>query len=175
MLPVILGILIALLINNYKEKLDDERFISRIFDSLEKEMKSNEADINEVLPTHYALIKTIDLYMNDENISLSDIIVIGNGLKASTVKNTSWNSFLNSRLELIDFETISMLTEIEEFKAFLNSKLEKLMNFFLENSESTTTLRKKMLRFQLLNLINSEEDLLKLYGEYLNKEMKTNQ
>ena len=72
MLPVVLGILIALLINNWKEKLDDKRFINRVFDSLEKEMKSNEADIFEVLPTNYAIIDTIDRYMSDEKISLSE-------------------------------------------------------------------------------------------------------
>ena len=173
MIPVVLGILIALLINNWKEKADDERFISRIFDSIEKEMKSNEASFNKELPMHYALIDTIDRYMVDEKISLTDIIIKGKGLQAPTVKNASWNSFLNTKLELIDFNTISILSEIEESKHFLNLKFSNLMDFILDNSESTDTVRKRMLRIQILNLVNSEEGLLKLYEEYLTKERKT--
>ena len=167
MIPVILGILIALLINDWKENLDDERFVSRIFDSIEKEMKSNEADINEVLPMHYALQDTIDRYRSDERISLSDIIIKGNGLQAPTVKNTSWNSFLNSKLELIDYNTISILTEIEESKHLMKSKLDKLMDFLLENSESTDAVKKQMLMFQLMNVVSTEKALLELYEEYL--------
>ncbi len=173
MLPVVLGILIALLINNWKEKLDDKRFINRVFDSLEKEMKSNEVDITEVLPTHYALLDTIDRYKSDERISLSDIIIKGNGLQAPTVKNTSWNSFLNSKLELIDYNTISILTEIEESKHLLKSKLDNLMNFLLEKSESTDAVIKQMLMFQLMNVVSSEKELLELYEKYLEKGKKT--
>ena len=72
MIPVVLGILIALLINNWKEKLDDKRFVNRIFDSIEKEMKSNEIDFNNALPTHYTLLDTIDRYISNEKISLSE-------------------------------------------------------------------------------------------------------
>jgi len=167
MLPVVIGILIALLINNWKEKLDDERFINRVFDSIQKEMKSNEADIIEVLPSHYALQDTIDRYRNDERISLSDIIIKGNGLQAPTVKNTSWNSFLNSKLELIDYNTISILTEIEESKHLMKSKLDKLMDFVLENSESTDAVKKQMFMFQLMNVVSTEQELLELHEEYL--------
>ncbi len=56
---VVIGIMIALSINNRKEDLDDEKFISRIFYSIEKEMKSNEVDINAVMPMQFSLIDTI--------------------------------------------------------------------------------------------------------------------
>jgi len=164
---VVIGIMIALSINNWKEDLDDEKFISRIFYSIEKEMKSNEVDFNAVIPTHFSLIDTIDKYMNDEKISLSEIIIRGNGLRAPTLNNVSWNYFLNTKLELIDYNTISKLTEIEQAKQILNSKINKLMEFVLENSESTNTKSKKMLKFQILNVVSSEKRLLELHVEYL--------
>ena len=167
---VVIGIMIALSINNWKEDLDDEKFISRIFYSIEKEMKSNEVEFNAVMPMQFSLIDTIDQYMNDEKISLSEIIIRGNGLRAPTLNNVSWNYFLNTKLELIDFNTISILTKIEQANQLLNSKISNLMEFVLENSESTNTKSKKMLKFQILNVVSSEKSLLDLHVEYLEKE-----
>jgi len=167
---VVIGIMIALSINNWKEDLDDEKFISRIFYSIEKEMKSNEIEFNAVMPMQFSLIDTIDQYMNDEKISLSEIIIRGNGLRAPTLNNVSWNYFLNTKLELIDFNTISILTKIEQANQLLNSKISNLMEFVLENSESTNTKSKKMLKFQILNVVSSEKSLLDLHVKYLEKE-----
>ena len=167
---VVIGIMIALSINNWKEDLDDEKFISRIFYSIEKEMKSNEIEFNAVMPMQFSLIDTIDQYMNDEKISLSEIIIRGNGLRAPTLNNVSWNYFLNTKLELIDFNTISILTKIEQANQLLNSKINNLMEFVLENSESTNTKSKKMLKFQILNVVSSEKSLLDLHVKYLEKE-----
>jgi len=58
------------------------------------------------------------------------------------------------------------LTDIEESKQFMNSKVNKLMDFVLNNAESTNSKSKKMLILQLLNLISSEEALLKMHEEY---------
>lgn len=173
MIPVILGVLIALFINNWKQQVDDEKFMIRIFDSIRKEMELNKNEFTEVLPKQYAIIDSIEIHISNEKISLADIIIKSNGLQVPTVKNTSWKSFLNSKLELIDFEVISKLTDIEEAKQFMNSKFNKLMDFVLNNAESTDSKSKKMLIIQILNLIDSEEGLLKMYKDYLEMESET--
>ncbi|MFK8162578.1 MAG: hypothetical protein AB8H12_08955 [Lewinella sp.] len=172
MVPVILGVLIALFINDWKQGYDDQRFLTKALASIDKEMTINLDEFSETLPKQYALIDTIEVYLDDNEITLTDIFVKSKGLQVPTVKNTSWKSFLNSKMELVDFEVISKLTDIEESKGLMGKKLDGLMDFVLNNSESTEAVSKKKLMIQLLNLIDSEEQLLSSYEEYLEIENK---
>jgi len=109
MIPVILGILIALFINDWKEQVDDKRFMIRVLDSIGKEMESNKNEFREILPLQYALIDSINIHLDNKKTSLAEIVIKANGLKVPIVKNTSWKSILNSKLELIDFEAFQKL------------------------------------------------------------------
>ncbi len=172
MIPVILGILIALFINDWNQKKENERFLTRILESIDQEMKLNIEEFDSTIPKQYALIDTIQFYMDDDEISLTEIFVRAKGLQVPTVKNTSWKSFLNSKMELVDFTVISKLTDIEESKILMNKKLDSLMSFVLDNSQSTNPKNKNKLIIQLLNLLDSEEQLLDTYKEYLGIENK---
>ncbi|MEZ4921418.1 MAG: hypothetical protein R2792_20150, partial [Saprospiraceae bacterium] len=85
----------------------------------------------------------------------------------------SWKSFLNSKMELVNFETISQLTDIDESKQLMGKKLDGFMDFIIKESVSTTTDSKKLMVIQLLNLIDSEQQLLHLYQTYLDTENKS--
>jgi len=172
MVPVILGVLIALFINDWKQGYDNERFLTKALASIDKEMTMNIDEFSGTLPKQYSLIDTIEMYLNDDRITLSDILVKSRGLQVPTVKNTSWKSFLNSKMELVEFEVISKLTDIEESKGLMGKKLDGLMDFVLNNSESREAVSKKKFMLQILNLIDSEEQLLSSYEEYLEIENK---
>lgn len=174
MIPVILGILIALFINDWKQKNENEQFLAKALESIDKEMKINLEEFNETLPKQYAMIDTIEFYMDNAEISLTDIFVKAKGLQVPTVKNTSWKSFLNSKMGLVNFDIISKLTDIEESKLLMNKKLDGLMEFVLNNTEATEIESKKKLIIQLLNLLDSEEQLLDSHKEYLQIETKVN-
>ena len=167
MIPVTLGVLIALFINDWKQNKENERFMNNALESIDKEMKLNIEDFNSILPKQYAMIDTINFHINNNEISLAEIFEKTKGLEVPTVKNTSWKSFLNSKMELVKFDVISKLTDIEESKGFMNKKLDGLMGFVFDNIESTESKTKKKLEMQLLNLLDSEEELLKSYKEYL--------
>jgi hypothetical protein len=167
MIPVILGVLIALFINNWKQTLDDQKFLKKIYSSVEREMELNLNEFSTLLPIQYALIDSLNYWKSNKEVSLIEALQKTNGLQIPTVKNTAWNSFLNSKLELIDFEVVSILTDVEEKKEVMNIKTEKLMDFVLNNTDSSDSRDKKILIIHLLNLINSEKGLVETYEEYL--------
>lgn len=167
MIPVILGILIALFLNNWKERVEDERFLTAALQSIHQELEEDEQLIKETLPIQYSLVDTITYYVENNNVSIIDCITKANGIKVYTSKSDSWWSFLNSKIEIVGFETISEISKIEEYRQFTSFKTEKLMDFVFENAESTTSNSKTMLIYQVLNLIESEEALLKLYEHVL--------
>lgn len=174
MVPVILGVLIALFINDWKQNKENEQFLNRALESIDKEMKLNIEEFNRTLPMQYAMIDTIEFYIDNDEVSLTEIFVKTKGLQVPTVKNTSWRSFLNSKMELVNFDVISKLTDIEETKRFMNRKLDGMMDFVFDNLESAESKVKKNLIMQMLNLLDSEEQLLNSYEEYLEIENKAN-
>ena len=59
MVPVILGILIALFINNWKENRANERYVERALTTFSMEINENLSSITVVLPRHYALMEYV--------------------------------------------------------------------------------------------------------------------
>ena len=116
MVPVVLGILIVLMLNNWKEKKDNERFLNKVLDSITVELQENKEELEAIIISHKAIIDTINLYMNDEQMAIGNIINKVNGFQGVNIKNTAWKSFLNTRIELVDYQLISALTDIDEHK-----------------------------------------------------------
>jgi hypothetical protein len=173
MIPVVLGVLIALFINEWKQNSDNKRFLANVFESVDKEMELNIMEFNKVLPKQQALIDTVRAYMDNDQIQLVELVSKANGIQVPSVRNTSWKSFLNSKMELVNFETISQLTDIDESKQLMGKKLDGFMDFIIKESVSTSTDSKKLMVIQLLNLIDSEQQLLHLYQTYLDTENKS--
>ncbi|RMG87099.1 MAG: hypothetical protein D6714_03005 [Bacteroidetes bacterium] len=167
MIPVILGVLIALIVNDWKARADDRRFIRHVFDAIKQEMRANKAEFELVLPRHSAAVDSVRYYMHNNQVSVMDIVLKLEGIEIPIVRNTTWNSFLNTKMELIDFKTISVLTEIEDARAFMNLKNEKLMDFVWTHADSRKASTKRIFSFQLQYLIDSESRLLSLYDCYL--------
>lgn len=178
-IPVILGILIALVINNWNEDRKDKKYLSQIFSSLESELEESRAGIEESYPKQQMLLDTIGKYMNDETVSLFEIMSKGGGINGANIKNGAWRAIANSKIELIDFEKLSMLTEIDESKEGLKLKQEKLLGFMVDNLKSTNREKKEV--FMLLNqdILSSFkyahfeiEEYLKLSGVERNKSLE---
>ncbi|MCI5082353.1 MAG: DUF6090 family protein [Saprospiraceae bacterium] len=167
MIPVILGILIALFINNWKEVAANQRFVNRVLRSIEQEVQQNIGSLDTVLRKQENLLDTLQHYMEDETVTLSSIIIRAGGLKVPRIQNVSWKSFLNTKIELIDFETISLLSSIDEMKKMMDLKVEKTIDVAIQFSESTAVRHKKVLMYQVLNMADSEQGLLKIHQDYL--------
>ena len=167
MIPVILGILIALFINNWKENLDDRKFVNRVLSSIDTEMKDNREAVLEILPRHDTLYDTTQYYLKDSDVDLVDLFQKTNGFQLPFIQNTAWQSFLNSKIELMDYETIRALTSIDETKNLLTLKVNKLMDFVYEKPNDTSPESKMKLSIIIEEISDAEKSLLEELEAYL--------
>ncbi len=168
-IPVIIGILIALLINNWNENRKDKKYLNQIFSSIEKELEESNADIKRALPKQQALLDSIDIHLNNDTMSLFDLALISNGLQKPDIKINSWKAIANSKIELIEYEKLSDLSDIEERKENLYERVEKTSDFLLVNITATTKEKKELLKMMTIDLMNAEVRLQSLIEEVIEK------
>ena len=58
-IPVMIGILIALLINNWNEDRKEKKYLNQIFASINKELEESRIDLKENIPKQQVLIDSL--------------------------------------------------------------------------------------------------------------------
>lgn len=160
-IPVVIGILLALFINNWNEDRKDRNYLNKMLVSIEKELAASKLDIEEKLVGQNRLIDTLNFYLNDTNVSLIEIINKSRGLKIPAIKINSWKAISNSNIQLVDHDRISTLSSIEEGKQVLFLQAEKLSDFGYQNFYESSKKKKELMRIYLMDLIYTEDGLIK--------------
>ena len=169
MVPVLFGVLIALLINNWNDGRKEKKYVDQIYASIEKELADSILDIQQVIPRQLASIDTLQAYVNDSDVSLYQIIIKSNGVHIPTIRTTAWNAISNSRIDLIAYEKLSALADIAERKDNLNSRFDKQVEFTFQNFESTDRGKKEILGMMMLDIVNAEKRLMARIEELTQK------
>lgn len=164
-IPVVFGVLIALFISGWKQSYDDQQFLDKMYATINQEMEGNVESLTEVLTKHYAFIDSTTAYMEDEDVSIAEILQMN--FQVANIQNTGWRAFTNSRLELVDFEVMATLTSLDDSKHNLNLKFEKLMDFIVNNLNSKKREDKMTMLVLVMNLVDSEEALIRIHRRYL--------
>jgi hypothetical protein len=167
--PVIIGILIALFINNWNEDRKDKKYLNQIFSSIEKELEESLLDIERVIPKQMASADSIKKYLNNEKVSIYDIVTRANGVHAPRIKTNAWKAIANSKIELIAYDKLSALADIEDRKENLRWRLEKQMDFMFQNMEETDRAKKEMLLMKILDMVGAEKELQSEIQEVLKR------
>jgi hypothetical protein len=154
--PIIVGILIALWINNWNETQKDKKYINQISSSINKELTETTEDIIDNIAIQKSLIDTLDFYKKDDKISIFDILMKVNGIQIPTIKINSWKAISNSKIELMEYDKVSTLANIEEQKEILKMKSQNLMNFIYPNTRETVIDKKELLKLMMLDIISTE-------------------
>jgi len=163
-LPVIIGILIALVINNWNEDRKDKEYLNQISNSINEELKESFLDIKENIPKQQRLIDSLKANLTNEKATILDIVNMAEGIYAPRIQNNSWKALANSRIELIEFEKLSALSELDDSKSNLQYKLKKIMDFLYENIKNTSEEKKEVLMLMIIEIVGSEK--------YLNTEIE---
>ncbi len=162
--PVILGILIALVINNWNENRKEKKYLNQIYSSINNELEETIESLEENIPKQQSLVDSLAVHLDNESIELSDIIKSAGGIWAPRIKNNSWRAVANSRIELIEFDKLSALSELDESKNTQDYKQEKIMDFVLENMKSSQSEKKEILMMMVSEMVSS--------GKYLQTEIE---
>jgi hypothetical protein len=154
--PIIIGILIAIYINNWNEDRKDKNYINRISASINKELTETNNDIIDKLALQERLIDTLDFYKKNSETSIIDIMMKVNGVSVPSIKISSWKAISNSKIELMEYDKISSLSNIEEQKELLTIKSNNLINFVYSNIKETGIDKKDPFKLMILDMISTE-------------------
>lgn len=154
--PIVVGILIALYINNWNEDRKDRNYIKKISTSINQELVETKKDIDEKLIKQRMLIDTLSFYLKDNQISLDAIIKKATGIYIPSIKTNSWKAISNSKIELMDYAKVSTLADIEEQKELLRIKSEKLLDFIFSNYKETAEDKKEFMQILMSEIISTE-------------------
>ena len=166
---VVIGILIALSINNWNENRKNKKYLNQMFSSIKNELKESNRDIKRVIPKQLASIDTIDVYLNNEKVTLYEIMIRANGIQMPTIKTNSWNAIANSKIELIEYEKLSALSDIEERKGNLTQRVEKQMEYIFQNFEKSDKNKKVIVKMMILDIVGAEKELQSKIEELIKK------
>ena len=165
--PIIIGILIAMYINNWNEERKDEQYINGIAASIKKELKATSKEIKDKIPLQKSLIDTLDFYSNDKKITLLNTLTKAQGLNFPLIRMNAWKAISNSRIELLDYDNIAGLANIEQQKDFLKIKLDKLTDLIYPNLYETGNDKKKIMKIMMLDIISTEESMQREIEHFL--------
>ena len=160
-IPIIAGIIIAMYITNWNENRKDKNYINQIFLSINKDLIESNEDINDKILIQKSFIDTLDFYLEDNKISLLDITIKAKGIYMPTIKMNSWKAISNSRIELIEYNKVSVMVNIEEQKENLKMKTNKLVDFLYSNAYETGKQKKELMKIMMLDIIGTETPLQK--------------
>lgn len=168
-IPVLLGVLIALWINNWNQTRKDKEYLTQLLSSINKELKESNNDIIKELSFQRKLIDSLSFYKTNDNISIFDVFMKADGIHIPRIKLSSWKAISRSKIELLDYEKMSILVNIEEQKELLKSKTEHLINFIYPNIKKTGIDKKELIVIMMKDIIITEkgiqEEIQKIIGK----------
>lgn len=167
--PVIAGILIALFIDNWNSNRKDEAYIDQVFSTIDNELKESEEDINEVIPIQKTFIDSLDFYSNNNQISIMDITKKSGNIYVPQIKTSAWKSVSGSKIDLISYDKITTLSNIEEQKETLKNKSEFLTNMLYSNLHETDKNKKQTIKMLISDIIQTEKSIQKQINFYKQK------
>ena len=109
-----------------------------MFSTIDKELSDSSEDITKVIKGQRRLVDSLEYYSKDSTTSLSDILLKCNGINMPFIQTSSWQAISNSRIELIEYQKMSALSNIEASKSTLSVQAVKLLDYFNLNAEETS-------------------------------------
>lgn len=165
---VVIGVLIAVSINNLNEDIGNKKYIKKTLEAIEKEIVQNKGEIEKVVERHQIIADSLLLQL-DSKESLSKIIFGLGGIQSAETKNIGLRFFISNKADLVDYEVISNLSDIETMSNLLDEKMKRLIDYMFDKIEKRDRIAKEKFYYHLNNVINSERGLLTAYSNYAEK------
>lgn len=167
-IPVVVGILIALFIDNWNAERKDKAYIEQVFATIHSELKETNEAISSNIPLQKSLIASLEFYATNQKVAIVDIVMKSKGIYVPNIRINAWKSVSSSKIDLIQYEKVTTLSNIEELKTTLNNKTQFLMSYLYSNMNATDKNTKQTLKMILLDILQTErtiERTIKLFGE----------
>jgi glycerol-3-phosphate O-acyltransferase len=166
---VVIGVLIALFISNWNEGIRQKKILNKTLFAISEEIKANKTDLEKVLQRHILTIDSIKANLENDTLTVTQMFVRLGGFQAPEIKNIGLRFFISNNAELVDYELISDLSEIEFANKGFELKLNTLVDYVYDQLDNKTKKSKLKILVLLSDVVESEEGLSELYDEFLSK------
>ncbi len=167
---VVAGVVIALLVDNWRARLQDQELLETTLESLSKEFSKNTANVHQFLPRQQRLLDTLLYYREAEDYSLFDMTTKAEGMGTAELYTTNWQASLsNNSLHFLNFETVNLLSQIESKHDELKTQEISLVNtlyspaLFKRGQEGDY---RRVMELWLRSYMGNEHELLALYERF---------
>ena len=130
---VVIGVLIAVSIGNYKEKYDNEKYVEKTLRAIKKEVELSQIEVDTVLNRHIQLYRALENDLGNEEQTLGELVSSSGGFQIASTKNVSLRFFVSNKAELLEFQLISQLLDIELKTDMLSDKIKLMGDFAYDN------------------------------------------
>lgn len=161
-IPVMLGILIALFINDYAHEKREKNYVKSALQTMLLEHQQNRVEIGQLLPKHKIVIDTFKHYAKDENLRVATILgKLDGGIPGASISNSGWKALASANLHTsVDFEILSILSDIDvEIKSLYN-KYHNLEQVLYPAIGASSVEAKYAILVVVSDMIHSQERLL---------------
>ncbi len=153
--PAFLGVLVALLLNDWRESIKENKFIDQ---SLEAVYKNNIDNINNLelsIDNLTANVDSLGKYL-ESDLSIIDVLHKNNGVKLKPLNTSAIHTIKNSNLYLsFEYDVISKLTNLEmSIERIQQDYIKQLTTFLVTSGDNTTYKSKKQFFILLKELLN---------------------
>ena len=164
---VVIGVLIAVSIGNYKESEDNAQYLEKTLIAIENEIEISQIELDTVLKRHIRLYEILESEIGENDQSLGELVSGSGGFQVASIKNVSLRFFVSNKAELLEFELISQLLEIELMTGMLSDKIKLMSDFVYDHVNEGNDEVKIKFAYLLANIIDGEQTLLKAYFSFL--------
>jgi hypothetical protein len=169
---VTIGVLIALVINNFKENNQARDYYNASIETVKNEVEANYSLLKNIIEDQTRLLDTISKYGAD-HITINDLIIVkGGGLSAASLNSLGLEFYKNNKINSVDFEMMSSLIRMHSALNLIDTKMEKLMDYIYPNLFVDSEESKKLVSLYLNNVLSTEIQLMDIYEDFNNKYVK---
>jgi len=166
-IPAFLGVLIALVLSDFKEQRKENEFITKSIISINNDNLTNLENINLQIKHLEMQTDTIKFYIENNDVSIISLLGKNGGLQIESLKLSGWNILQNSTSIIeIDYNFLSLLTKMNESVKTLDSYSKNTFNILYNSMESNSANDKKRV-FILIKDYRNASKHFKRYSEEL--------
>jgi hypothetical protein len=166
---VVSGVLIAVSISNYKENIDNKKYIEKTLMAIEKEIELSQIEVDTALNRHIKLYEILENKFGNNEETIGELVSNSGGFQVASIKNVSLRFFVSNKAELLDFQLISQLLEIELAADMLSEKTKRLTDFTYNNVNEENDDVKIKFAYLLANVMDGEQTLLESYSSFIDE------
>lgn len=129
-----------------------------MLNSIKLELAETQKDISVNIDNQQILLDSLNFYKKSD-LSIYDIFRKVDGFCAPNIRISSWNAISNNKIELIDYEQLSTLNNIEEGKELLKGKLSYFQDFLYTSLNATSEDKKEIAILLIMDIMSTENGL----------------